>query len=100
MIDNSTVRFTKHALERIGEMAITPEEIRAALLTPEEVIPSRKYEGCFNRRFGRVTLGTAIDADGVMVVTTVVWSTTKDWQADLETYGPYDGREEARVFRE
>lgn len=82
-IGGRAVRFTRHATERTLDMALDPEEVRAAILAPEKVWPSPSYQGMTLRQAGRVTLSTR-EQDGVLVIVTVLWATQEAWQADYE----------------
>jgi hypothetical protein len=95
-LNGQKVYMSRHATERIQDMALEPAEIVGALTTPENVVPSPTYPGAFNRRFGRVTLPTKWDGD-VLVVVTAVWSSQEDWQRDFEV-APYEDRQLREKF--
>lgn len=90
-------RFTKHAIQRIEEMLVSPEEVKACLEDPARVYGSKTKVGALNRQRDRLTLTTMEQEDGAHVVITALWSRDEDWRKDIETYGGYEGRAEARV---
>ena len=89
-IGGQKVYLSRHATERIQDMALDPQEIVGALTAPENVVPSSTYPGAMNRRFGRLTLATKLDGD-VLVVVTAVWSSQADWTRDFDV-APYEDR--------
>jgi hypothetical protein len=86
-IGGQRVLISRHANNRILDMAIDPEDIVGAIATPERVVDSSAHPGCVNRRFGAVTLGCTTDS-GVLVVLTAVWSSDELWQKDFDR-APY-----------
>ncbi|MEU2002005.1 hypothetical protein ACH47B_13020 [Rhodococcus sp. NPDC019627] len=95
-INGQKVYLSRHATERIQDMALDPAEVVCALTNPDDVVESLAYPGAMNRRFGRVTLATKFDGD-VMVVVTAVWSSREDWQRDFDV-APYSDRERRESF--
>lgn len=95
-INGQKVYLSRHATERMQDMALDPAEIVGALTTPENVVPSPTYPGAVNRRFGRLTLATKWDED-VMVVVTAVWSSQEDWLRDFDV-APYADRVRREKF--
>lgn len=83
-IGGRSVRFTRHATERILDMALDPEEVRAAILDPEHEWPSPSYPGCTLMRAGRIALSTKVEADGALKVITVLWSSQEAWLQDYQ----------------
>ena len=83
--DGREVVVTRHAAQRALDMMIDPQEIKLAIINPEEVSESKKYKGDRNLRHGRIRLGTAIDSQtGQLIVKTVVWAHIEGWQQDFE----------------
>lgn len=89
-------KFTKHAVQRIEEMLVTPEEVKACLEDPAKVYKSKSKPGALNRKRDWLTLTTMEQEDGAHVVITALWSTDEDWRKDIETHGGYEGRTEAK----
>lgn len=83
--------FTRHATERMLDMALEPNEIQRALLSPDEVKPSHKYPACDLYNSGRITL--SVDRS-MREVVTVLWRTREGWLKDIEGVGAYGGRSE------
>lgn len=96
-IGGRPVTFTRHATERILDMALEPEEVRAALLDPEHQWPSPSYPGFTLMRSGRVTLSTTVEADGTLKVVTVLWATQEAWLQDYQL-PTVEGREPRSVM--
>lgn len=95
-IGGQRVLISRHANNRILDMAIDPEDIIGAIATPERVVDSSAHPGCVNRRFGAVTLGCTTD-EGVLVVLTAVWSSDELWQKDFDR-APYVDRVRRECF--
>lgn len=81
-IEGQTVHFTRHATQRILDMALTPDEVRDVIVSPVKMTNSPTYAGCVNRTAGRVTLATRRDADDVLHIITALWATRQDWEID------------------
>lgn len=94
MIGGHKVRFSRHALDRILDMAVDEWEVQAALVSPRYVRPSPKDPELTCYQKGRIVLITATDEHDVLTVVTVFWSTAKLWAADFATadYIPAAGR--------
>lgn len=89
MSEQQPFRMSKHALERALEMSVDGDEIRRAYETPECIYWSTgKNAWAYTR--GRITLGVCEDRS---VVTTVIWSSVEDWEADCARGGDLTGRE-------
>lgn len=73
-------RFSKHALDRLVEMDVDVEEIRACLYRPERTYFPPSYPDRENRAAGRLTL--ALSGDGSTVVT-ALWCGDSVWRDDL-----------------
>lgn len=76
--------FSKHALQRMSEMALGPEDahlVRDAMTNPRavrEAGPGKEY-----RTRGRITL--VVTTDEVPVVVSVLWARMSDWAEDENT---------------
>lgn len=81
-IEGQVVHFTRHATQRILDMALTPEEVRDVIVSPVKMSASPTYAGCTNRTAGRVTLATRRDEDDVLHIITALWATRQDWEID------------------
>ena len=81
--------FTKHALERILDMDLAPDEVRKCLEFPWRVHPSVQDEGRSLYYGDRIT---CVVRDDTLLVVTVVWRTDEAWKTDIEL-GEYGGRE-------
>lgn len=80
-IEGQVVHFTRHATQRILDMALTPEEVRDAIVSPTKMTRSETYD-CTNRTAGRVTLATYRDEADVLHIITALWATQQDWEID------------------
>ena len=85
--------FTKHATERILDMALDPREVQLALQSPDEVKQCTKYPACDLYDHGRITL--SVDRSMKQVVT-VLWRTQRGWAKDINGRGGYGSRKEVR----
>lgn len=72
MADISDWTFSQHALSRAVDMALDPDEIKAALESPTRPLPSKNYEGCHLIHTERLTF--AVDLERKLVIT-VGWNT-------------------------
>lgn len=86
VLADGKVSFSGHALNRILEMTLEPEEVVNCLESPDDVRESAAHPGSWNYRHGRVTLGVNRYGDCLRVVT-AVWSTQEDWVEDLARAG-------------
>lgn len=82
--------ISKHALKRMLEMTLDPDEVVNCLKNPEFVRASERHAG-WNYRRGPITCGVVED-DGKLVVVTVVWSSNDGWANDFRR-AEYDDRE-------
>lgn len=76
MIDGYT--FSKHALGRLLDMNVRPDEVRDCLAEPTKRTRSKSYPGITNTTHGRLTLCVSDDN----TVVTALWATAADWRAD------------------
>lgn len=97
MLDPSLWRVSDHALGRMMDMLIEPDQLADCLLNPDEITPSRKYVGGFNYRKGDITCGVSTDTNGRKRVMTVVWSSQELWDQDFD-FAPYQDRERRDFF--
>ncbi len=77
-LDGVPVKISEHAIQRLVEMQLDPEDIKALLLDPDEVFESRKYPGTFCHRKGEHSLGMHKEGD-VLVVHTALYATKVAW---------------------
>ena len=84
--------MSKHALQRALDMALSPDEIRAAVLRPRSSHWADRTQSEW-RTNGRVTACVCVSDDGVLVVKTFLWARASDWAADAK-HGAYAGRED------
>ena len=91
MIDGYT--FSKHALGRLLDMGVEPDEIRECLTNPTRRKPSASYPGITNTTRDRLTLCVADDN----TVVTALWATEEAWRAD---YAMSSHHPEGRAPRE
>lgn len=77
-IDGVAVVITDHALTRMVEMKVTPEEFRALITEPDETYRSKKYPEATCHRKGRYSIATT-NRDGELVIITILYSTLEDW---------------------
>lgn len=96
-VDGLQVRITRHAAERIVDMAVSAEEVMATLQRPETVINSLTYEGCQNYRRGDLALGVRRDGTNLVVIT-ALWSSNEAWQRDFDKTGDYGDRHRRATF--
>jgi hypothetical protein len=89
--DGRAVRFTKHALERMLDMSIDAETVRAALTDPTQFETDSRGRARYCH--GRVAVVVAHDDrnPGGLVVVSVLWRDGKAWLEDLSR-GEYAGR--------
>lgn len=74
------VEFTRHALQRMLEMEITPDQIRKLILEPEDVYDSIKYPDSTYHRRGDHSVAFRLDeTKGRYVICTVLFSTKAAW---------------------
>lgn len=78
--DGREVAFSRHALERLLEMAMPAPHIYLTLTSPEEVVDAKSYAGAQNFRRGDLTLGVVTEDDGCLVVVTALYSTRTGWE--------------------
>lgn len=97
-IEGQTVHFTRHATQRILDMALTPDEVRDAITSPTKVTHSKTYD-CTNRTAGRVTLATRRDEDDVLHIVTALWATQQDWEIDYQLPQPEGRTARTNPFR-
>lgn len=64
--------FSHHALSRAVDMALDPEEIKAALERPTRPLPSRNYAGCHLIHTERLVFAVNL---AERVVITILWNT-------------------------
>ena len=96
-VEGVPLAFTNHALRRLVEMELTPEEIKKLILEPEEVYESKKYPGDICHRLGDHALAFRQE-DGMYIVKTALYSTTADWlKAERDGKLGTKGREKARL---
>ena len=81
--------FSRHALERILDMDLPPEEVRHCLEFPNVIEQSSRGDGRSLYYGDRITCVVLNDQ---LEVVTVVWRTDEAWKSDLEL-GQYGGRE-------
>ena len=87
-------RLTRHALSRLCDMAVSPDEITEALLRPECVYRSKSYPDFDLFQSGRLTLSVARHREpgGKRTVATALWRYADDWEDDYR-FEPAEGRE-------
>ena len=96
-VEGVPLMFTKHALERLVEMELTPAEIKRLILEPEEVYESKKYPGDICHKRGDHTLAFRLDGNQY-VVKTALYSTTAAWmKPERDGKLGTKGREKARL---
>lgn len=96
-VEGVPLAFTNHALRRLVEMELTPEEIKKLILEPEEVYESKKYPGDKYHRLGDHALAFRQE-DGMYIVKTALYSTTAAWlKAERDGKLGTKGREKARL---
>lgn len=78
-----TVRFTRHAVDRLLDMAVTPEQITACLAPEAKTWPSKSHPGFTLHDAGDLTLSTRVE-DDVLIVATALWTTREAWEADYQ----------------
>lgn len=83
----SSFTFSAHALERILDMGLDGDEVRACLEFPTRIHPSHQegHEGrelYYGERITCVVAGAA--------VVTVVWRTAEAWEQDIAAGGYQD----------
>ena len=88
-INGVPVTVTNHALKRMVEMGMTPEEIRDLIANPEERYESKKYPGSFGHKSGKFCLAIKPKGNRLMVVT-AIYSSVQDW-LDATISGDYTG---------
>ena len=88
--------ISDHAVSRLMDMAVTPEEVKRALTSPESLRYSRQPRVHF-RTAGRVTLCVSDerDSEGRRCVVTALWASQSLWEADYAFPAPH-GREPRR----
>lgn len=84
----SDFTFTKHALERILDMDLPPDEVRRCLELPRDVEETHAGD---NRSMFFGERITCVVSNETNEVVTVLWRTPKYWQEDLSR-GEYGGR--------
>jgi len=72
---------SRHACERILDMAISPDEVRAAFERPLAAIQSGKSNAWYLTR-GRITL--VLSDDETPTLMTVIWARASDLAADQQ----------------
>lgn len=84
-IEGIKVAITDHALTRLCEMELSAEQIKHILFEPEETKDSPKYPGALCYRVGDHVLAATRTDDGVLVIVTALYATSKAWlRASLE----------------
>jgi len=91
-LDPNRWALSPHAVDRILDMALLPEELVAACERPERHWISPKYK-VRNQSAGRVTVALAPAQNGRRTVITVLWSTQEDWEKDYVHGSTLPGRE-------
>ena len=88
--------ISDHAMDRLMDMAVTAEEVKRALTSPESLHYSRQ-PGVHFRTAGRVTLFVSDERDGEgrRRVITALWASQSLWEADYAFPAPH-GREPRR----
>ena len=89
-MDINDFTISKHAQERILDMALEPKEVVDCLTRPSEVIPSERYRHTDMYLKGRVVCCVARDN---LTVLTVMWRNDRYWHRDIKRFGEYEGRE-------
>lgn len=84
---DQTVRFTRHAVDRLLDMAVPPEQITACLAPEARTSPSKSHPGFTLRDAGDLALSTRTE-DGVLVVVTALWTSPEAWEADYQNPMP------------
>lgn len=83
-IGDVTVRISNHALTRMVEMGMSPEEIQEIILHPDEIWDSTKYPGTQSHKRGGYTLAIKKNED-CWIICTALYGTLSDWmRADRE----------------
>lgn len=88
MFSISNFTFSSHALERMLDMDVQPDEVRRCLEFPRFINASDRGDDRSLYFGDRITCVVGAD----LQVVTVVWRTKKAWKADLAS-GGYGGRE-------
>jgi hypothetical protein len=82
---------SNHAVERALQMALDPDDIRAAVMRPRSSFWSDRTDSEWRTR-GKITACVVVNADGVLMVKTFLWAKASGWVADGEV-GSYEGRD-------
>lgn len=77
-LNDVEVSITDHALSRLCEMRLTPDEIKAILFDPDRTHESKKYPGNIVYSRGDHALATILD-HGVLVIKTALFSSRGAW---------------------
>lgn len=77
-IDGKQVAITDHALQRMVEMKVSPEDFRLLVSDPEETFESPKYVGHQVNRRRPYSMAYTLDGE-CMIVVTFLWATQSDW---------------------
>lgn len=73
------IAFTDHALARMVEMKVTPEEIQDLILDPEETYSSKKYSDATCQRRGKFSVALDWMNTTQVTVITVLYASLEDW---------------------
>lgn len=97
-IEGVPVAFTHHALQRLVEMELTPNEIKKLILEPEEIFTSRKYPEDICHRRGEYTMAFCREvAQGKYIVKTVLYGSKAAWLKAQRDGKLGEGREVVRL---
>ena len=92
-LDGKAYRVSRHALDRMLDMQVKPDSVRAALTDPSQVLDHASASGTRTAYcHGRIVL--ILDKDkttGGTVIVTCLWRDSKRWIKDLDR-GEYEGR--------
>lgn len=81
--------FSRHALERLLDMDVRPDEVRECLESPTDIIESNRGDNRSMYYGRRITCIVNNESNDVV---TVVWRTKEFWAEDILVNGEYDGR--------
>lgn len=77
-IDGISVMITDHALTRMTEMGVTPEEFKNLLSDPEETYTSQKYPDAKCHRRDKFAMALKLE-NQCLIVITMLYATLEDW---------------------
>lgn len=97
-IEGVPVAFTNHALKRMVEMEVPPQEVKKLILNPEAVYTTRAYPDSVCHSYGEHTMVFRLDEETKRyVVITVLYATKAAWMKARRDGKLGDGRENERI---